>query len=419
MKIALDISQIAYGTGVSIYTANLVESLLKEDSKNTYVLFGSSLRARKTLKEFTSRLSKYPNVEVKLFPFPPTLLEILWNRLHIFPIEKFIGEVDIFHSSDWLQPPVKNPATKKVTTVHDMVVYLFPASTHPKILKNQKRRLALVKKEIDLILADSETTKYDLEKFLEIEGSKIEVIYLAASEDYKPKDQAIIDETLAKYKIKKPYILSVATQEPRKNIQKLLDVFDQIHQRREEFNLVLTGKYGWGGGFHTPQNVIWTGYVPKEDLIALYSGCRVFVYPSLYEGFGLPILEAMACGAPTVTSNNSSMAEIAKGAAILVDPRSEPQLIRAIEMVLDLNLENYQKMVRASIDRARQFTWTKTARQTLKVYEKLYQEKEQKEETPTTLEETQTTAAVPESAESHLETNGEIDKEAATTSTDS
>jgi len=111
--------------------------------------------------------------------------------------------------------------------------------------------------------------------------------------------------------------------------------------------------------------------VPWDDLVALYSGCRVFVYPSLYEGFGLPILEAMACGAPVITSNNSSMAEIAKDAAILVDPRSESQLKRAIEMVLDLNLENYQKMVRASLDRARLYSWNKTARQTLEVYEEV------------------------------------------------
>lgn len=372
MRIAIDISQVVYGTGVSNYTASLVENLLKIDTKNQYILFGSSLRARKKLKEFTAQFEGSANVQVKLFHLPPLLLDFLWNRLHVFPIEKLIGSVDIFHSSDWLQPKIASPNTKKVTTVHDMVVYLFPSSTHPKILKTQKRRLARVKEEVDAIIADSQTTKVDLVKFLQVPEDKVHVISLAPSQDFKPQDDDKVNEVLAKYKIKKPYILSVATQEPRKNIQKLLDVFNLIHSRREGFKLVLTGKYGWGPGFHTNQNVAWTGYVPKEDLIALYSGCRVFVYPSLYEGFGLPILEAMACGAPTVTSNNSSMAEIAKGAAILVDPRSEPQLTRAIEMVLDLNLENYQKMVRASMDRARKYTWAKTARQTLDVYEDLY-----------------------------------------------
>jgi glycosyltransferase involved in cell wall biosynthesis len=205
------------------------------------------------------------------------------------------------------------------------------------------------------------------------------VIHLAPSEEFQPQEEEKVKEVLDKYKIKKPYVLSVATQEPRKNIQKLLDVFEKIISERPEFRLVLTGKYGWGPGFHSPENVIWTGYVPQEDLVALYSGCRVFIYPSLYEGFGLPVLEAMACGAPVVTSNNSSMAEIAKDAAILVDPRSEGQIKKAIDMVLDLNMENYQKMVKASINRAKRFTWEKCARETLAVYQDLVPQKDNRD----------------------------------------
>lgn len=370
MRIGIDISQIVYGTGVSNYTTQLVKHLLEIDHKNQYVLFGSSLRAAKILKEFAKSLKDYQTVQFKIFFLPPAILEFLWNRLHIWPIEKFIGVVDIFHSSDWTQPPTATD-TKKVTTVHDLVAYLFPSSQDPKIVAVQKRRLARVRAEADMILADSQTTKEDLIKFLQIDESKIKVVSLAAQEEFKPQDEDKTREVLEKYKIKKPYILSVATQEPRKNIQKLLDVFKIIVQERPQVNLVLTGKYGWGPGVRTGANVIWTGFVPQDDLVAIYSGCRVFVYPSLYEGFGLPILEAMACGSPVITSNNSSMAEIAKDAAILVDPRSEGQIKRAIDLVLDLNLENYQKMVRASLSRARQYSWTKTARETLKVYEEV------------------------------------------------
>ncbi len=379
LRIGIDVSQVVFGSGVSNYTQKLVEHLLKIDHKNQYILFASSLRQRKKLKEFSQSLQEYKNVEFKLFPVPPTLLEFLWNKLHIFPIEKFIGEVDIFHSSDWTQPPISGEKTKKVTTAHDLVVYLFESSVHPKIVSAQKKRLELVKKEVDLILADSQTTKDDLIKFLHIDENKIKVVYLAVSEEFKPQDDDKVNEVLQKYKIKKPYILSVATQEPRKNIQKLLDVFANISKIHTEFHLVLTGNpHGWGTamprggqGFHSPENVIWTNYIPQQDLIALYAGCRVFVYPSLYEGFGLPILEAMACGSPVITSNSSSMAEIAKDAAILVDPRSESQLTRAIEMVINLNLENYQKMVRASIERSKKYSWTKTARQTLEAYEEV------------------------------------------------
>ncbi|HSX18649.1 MAG TPA: glycosyltransferase family 1 protein [Candidatus Saccharimonadales bacterium] len=371
MKIAIDVSQIVYGTGVSNYIKNLVENLLKIDQENQYILFGSSLRSYSKLGEFAAGLNQYKNVEFKFIHFPPTILEPLMNTLRIVPIEKFIGEVDIFHSSDWTQPKVKSQDTKKVTTIHDMVPFLFPSSTHKKILSTFKRKMDIVKKDVDMILADSQSTKEDVIKFLQIDEEKIHVVYLAPSEEFKPQDDEKVKTVLEKYKIKKPYILSVATQEPRKNIQKLLDVFEQIVKERPEYHLVLSGKYGWGPGFHSPENVIWTGYVPNEDLIALYTGCRVFAYPSLYEGFGLPVLEAMACGAPVVTSNNSSMLEIAKDAAILVDPRSSGQMKKAMEMVLDLNMENYQRMSRASVERARRFTWQKTAKDTLRAYEDL------------------------------------------------
>lgn len=374
MKIGIDVTQVIYGTGVSSYTKNLCQNLLKIDDKNEYVLFGSALRGYPKLKEFAREFGHYPNVSFKFVPIPNTILEFLQNRLRLLPMEKFIGAVDIFHSSDWTQPKLKSAATKKITTVHDMVPYLFEKSVHPKIVSAYKRRLNLVKKEVDLILADSHTTKEDLVKFMQIPEDKIKVVYLAPGKNFKNESEEKIKEVLEKYKIKKPYILSVATQEPRKNIQKLLDVFEQIQKRLPDLQLVLTGKYGWGPGLRSAENVVWTGYVPDDDLVALYSGSRVFVYPSLYEGFGLPVLEAMACGAPVVTSNNSSMAEIAKNAAILIDPRSHTQLTRAIEMILDLNLENYQKMVQASLKRAGEYTWEKTARQTLDAYNLLFEQ---------------------------------------------
>ena len=373
MKIAIDISQIVYGTGVSNYTANLVRHLLKIDKRNQYILFGTSLRQRHKLDEFKKSLGIYENVTFKFRFLPPTLFELLTNRLRILSAEKLVGqEVDVFHSSDWTQPKVKSKNTKKVTTIHDMTVYLFPSSFDPKIIKIQRQRLAKVKEEVDLVIADSRSTKEDVVKFLEIPDEKVRVVYLAASDEFRPADDEKVKDVLRKYKIKKPYILSVATQEPRKNIQKLIDSFEKIKEEHPDFSLVLVGKQGWGQGFHSTEGVIWTGYIPKEDLVSAHSGCRVFVYPSLYEGFGLPILEAMACGVPVVTSNNSSMTEIAKDVAILVDPRNEIQLEKAIKMVINLSLEDYQKMVRASLNCSRKFTWTKTAKETLKINREAY-----------------------------------------------
>ena len=371
MKIGMDISQTVYGTGVSRYTEELVKSLLKIDTRNDYIFFGASLRLYPKLLNLKKGLSDHKNVSFKLIPLPLFVFEFLFNKLHILPIEHLIGPVDLLHTSDWLEPPIRS--AKKVTTIHDLTVYLFPNSISPRIVSNQKRKLDLVKKETDLIITVSQATKDDLIKFLQIPESKIKIIYSAASGEFKPQDEDKVNAVLAKHKIKKPYILSVATQEPRKNIQKLVDAHQRMKEKRDGINLVLVGKYGWGpaNSANLDEDIISTGFVSQDDLLALYSGCRVFAYPSLYEGFGLPILEAMACGAPVVTSNNSSMAEIAKDAAILIDPRNENQLVKALEMVIDLKLEDYQKMVNASLNRARKYTWVKTARETLQIYKEL------------------------------------------------
>lgn len=371
VKIAIDVSQIVYQTGVSTYTENLVKSLLKIDHKNQYLLFGTSLHHSGKFKKLKRELASSPNVSFKFFMFPIRFFEILFNKIRLFPVDKIIGEIDVLHTSDWIEPKVSSSKIHKITTIHDMVPYLFPMTLHKRILKNQLRRLKIVKVESAALITPSKIAREDTIKFLGIPGEKITVIPEAVSNVFKPQPEEKIIEVLKKFKIKKPFILTVGTQEPRKNIHKLIDAFENIAKERENVTLVLTGKYGWGQALEIVPNTIQTGFVTKEELICLYASCRVFVYPSLYEGFGLPVLEAMACGAPVITSNNSAMAEIAQDSAILVNPRNDMQIKRAIELVLDLNEDDYQKMIRASLDRARQFTWVKTAKETLKVYERV------------------------------------------------
>lgn len=188
MKIGIDISQIVYeGTGIANYTRRLVETLVKIsakggpasdwDKKNEYVLFFSSLR-RKLDSSFINGLTS-SRVKIKQFRLPPLLLEFLWNKLHIFPIEWFIGPVDVFLSSDWVQPPTVK--AKKITTIHDLIIYKHPESFQPKgghdIVTNQKRRLKWVKKEADLIMCDSEATKKDVMGILKIKEEKLRVVY--------------------------------------------------------------------------------------------------------------------------------------------------------------------------------------------------------------------------------------------------
>lgn len=370
MKIAIDISQVVYGTGVSTYTENLVKNLLKTDPKNEYLIFGTSLRNFGKLEKLKKELSVYANVTFKLYRLPVRLFEFLFNTIRVFSINRILGEIDILHTSDWVEPKV-NIYTKKVTTIHDAVPYLFPATLPKRILNNHLKRHRIIKKESSAIIVPSKTTKDDIIKFLGLREDFVTVIPEAVSAEFKPQPDDKTTEVLKKYKIKRPFVLSVSTQEPRKNIHSLLDAFEKLISERDDVNLVLVGKKGWGQMLEEIPNTIETGYISKNELIALYASCRVFVYPSLYEGFGLPILEAMACGAPVVTSHNSSMKEIAKDTAILIDPRSPDQIKKAVELVLNLKTEDYQKMVRASIDRARQFSWIKTAKETLSVYERV------------------------------------------------
>ncbi len=175
MKIGIDISQMVHeGTGVARYVRELTRTLIESDSDNTYVLFGASLRKRYVFHTFVKNLSKH-TVRLVAVPIPPTILDILWNRLHIIPVEWFIGKVDIFWSSDWTQPPIAY--AQGITTVHDISFMKFPEEHAKQIRDVHKRRLFWVKKECEKILCDSEATKNDVKELLEIPENKLQVVY--------------------------------------------------------------------------------------------------------------------------------------------------------------------------------------------------------------------------------------------------
>jgi len=174
MKIGIDVSQMAYeGTGVSQFIVNLVEHLVRIDKNNEYTLFFSSLRRNFQFSIFNFQSNH--NFKIKRFRLPPILLDLLWNRLHIFPIEWFIGDVDVFLTSDWTEPPTMR--AKKATILYDLIVYKYPKETDKKIVETQKRKLAWVKKESDMIFCISEATKKDAMEILGIEEKRLKVIY--------------------------------------------------------------------------------------------------------------------------------------------------------------------------------------------------------------------------------------------------
>ena len=203
MKIGIDISQIVYqGTGVATYTRSLVGGLARVDKDNQFVLFGSSLRGRKLIEEFIKGLPK-PQFRKKISFLPPKILEFLWNGIHLFPIENLIGEVDVFHSSDWLEPPTKK--AKRVTTIHDFAVFKYPQTFQPRgghnVVSNQKRKLFFVKNYSDMVICVSETTKQDAMEILKIPERKLKVVYEAPDPVFNIREISEIGKTREKYKI--------------------------------------------------------------------------------------------------------------------------------------------------------------------------------------------------------------------------
>lgn len=355
LKIAIDISPIVYGIGTSVYTKNLVSNLLQIDQDNKYLLFGGSLRRGEEIKAFLRGLKG--NYEGRVFPIAPTLADFVWNRLGVFPIERLIGKIDVFHSSDWTQPP---STAYRVTTVHDPWPVLYPKYTNPKIVATHTARLKRVKKYADAVIVPSEATKADLVDY-GISEQKITTIYEAANPMFVRSDSE--NQVKTKRFVKEAYFLAVGVGY-RKNIIRSIEAFEK-YNNKNYFRLVIVGN-PTDGSFKANQNVIFTGHVTDLELKALYKNAEALLYPSLHEGFGLPILEAFSSNCPVITSNCSSMAEIAKKGAILVNPLSVDSIADGLNQ-----LEKHKSVIlKNAKSRLKDFSWSKTARQTLKVYEK-------------------------------------------------
>ncbi len=356
MNIGIDISQIVYQTGVSRYTLELVTHLLKIDSENSYFLYGGSLRHRQILNSFYGGI-KTPRTTFQLTCLSPHLAEFFWNRFNLFPPA---GNLDVFHASNWAFPRTKS---KLITTIHDLTFLKYP-ETHTKYsVAAHTRHLKLAQKYADKIIAVSESTKKDLIDY-GIATEKITVIYEAADSVFKPIDPR---DVKTKYGLTKDYFLNVGTLEPRKNLPRLIEAFSKLPTRTIPVGtqLVIAGPIGWGDSLETANNVKFLGFVPDEDLVGLYSGAKAFVYPTLYEGFGLPVLEALSCGCPVITSNVSSLPEVGGEAAIYINPLSVAEITQAMTAIQKLNLRE------KSLAQAKKFSWEKTAKATLKVYQEV------------------------------------------------
>lgn len=349
-KVAIDISQVVYGTGVSIYTKNLLENLLKIDKENQYILFAGTLRRKREI------LNLFPTSRV--FPFPPKLADFVWNKLHVFNVENFVGKVDVFHSSDWTQPPSR---AFKVTTIHDLIPLKFPKMLHKQIVEAHKYRLSWVEREVDRIIVPSTSTKNDLLE-LGIDSKRIRVIYEAASVKIAKKEE--VERVRRKFRINGDYLLAVASAF-YKNTENVIKAFD-LASAGKNLKLVIIGRQS-NTQIKQRRRLRLTGFVNGDEYAALMTGAKAFVFPSLYEGFGITILDAFSCKTPVVTSNTSSMPEIAGDAAVLVDPYDIHSIADGIEKVL----RGRKGLIDKGLKRVKEFSWKKAAEETLKVYKEV------------------------------------------------
>ena len=378
MRIGIDANVLLKErSGVGQYLHHLIESLALVDRDNHYhMICGGSSRAE--AQRLTFSFEHLSRQEVR---WPRWLLQLATGigRWPLPAFDKVIGSADLFHWPNYLMLP--HSASKHVITVFDLSVLLFPGYHPWARVRAFTEGIARSAARADAIIVISEHTKRDVVKYLGVPQGKIHVVLCAAAARFRPLPSMELDRVLSKYNLEAgKYLLCVGNVEPRKNLVRLVESYDLLRRSvGREHPMVIAGGQGWHNSpiyrkveeLGLRQAVRFLGYVPDDDLPPLLNGALLFVYPSLYEGFGLPPLEAMACGTPVVASNTSSLPEVVGDAALTVDPYDVEGLTKAMEQLLtDQELRN--EMRTRGLARAKLFSWERTARETLKVYEEVY-----------------------------------------------
>jgi len=383
MNIGIDIrSTLKKQTGIGKYTFNLINALGQIDKTNNYYLY-----SRKKILDFERRLPKLP---AKNFHHCVDYFKNGPDR--VLPVGAVVTGplLDIFHTSSYDLPKPKK-ARIFAATIHDVIIKAYPYGHSEKTIKEVDEQLKRVLEEADLLIADSHNTKSDLMKFYRVSDSKIRVIYPGVAErSFTQTNNAKLadahfaitkDSGVAKRSFAQKYILFVGTLEPRKNVQGLIKAFNYLKKNLvgaisdRPLQLYITGMKGWmyEDIFKEYENsefkddIIFKGYVNDEELAGLYENASVFVYPSFYEGFGFPILEAFGYGVPVVASRTSSCGEIAGDGALLINPDSYKEIGEAILKIIN-NESLRQELIAKGLNRAKEFTWQKTAREFLRLF---------------------------------------------------
>ncbi len=376
MRIAIDYTAaIRQGAGIGQYVRCLVDAMLAQDASNSYTLLASGRPTG------TRPFPIADNVRARTIFIPDRYLNILWYRWRL-PLYAtfFSGQVDIYHGPDFALPPL-NGKLRKVVTVHDLAFLEHPEYAVPSLAAYLKKVVPEAVASADVVAAVSQTTGQALIDHLKTPREKITVIPNGVGAYFRRiTDPVILGATRHKYGLKHPLVLGVGTLEPRKNHIGLVKAFAQAQKKKGgPAMLALAGGKGWlyeetrqvVSELKLENKVRFLGRVSDLELITLYSLADVFAFPSFSEGFGIPPLEAMACGAPVITSNTSSLPEVAGDAALLVDPHDVKGLGHAITRLLE-DEQLREELRQKGYQRARQYTWSAPASKMLSVYQKLY-----------------------------------------------
>ncbi|HET7375539.1 MAG TPA: glycosyltransferase family 1 protein, partial [Anaerolineae bacterium] len=334
-------------------------------SSNRYTLFYAS-RQKLTSDSFPSSTplrqggdSPQAIFRLKRLPIHDKWLARIWHRAHIpIPIELVTGKIDLFHSPDFTLPPTL-PGIRTLLTVHDLSFIRDPDSAWPSLRAYLMQAVPRSVQRATHILADSQATKNDLIELFKTPPEKITVLYSGVDPRFKPiRDRLEVNRVRAKYKIGAvPFALSIGTLQPRKNYRRLIEAFAKLND--PQLHLVIGGGRGWmfddvfaqAKELRLEERVHFIGFVDDDDLPTLYSTAELFVYVSLYEGFGLPLLEAMACGTPVIGSNTSSLPEVIGPVGIQVDPKNVEAITNAMLELLSQS-ERRDQSSNAGVDRA-------------------------------------------------------------------
>jgi len=375
--VGIDIRLLARGarTGVEEYTTNLISNLVELAPDVRFKFFYNALKKERLDHPWVS----LDNTEVKESSFPNRLFDISTGNFSFPKIDKLIGGCEVFLSPHFFIAPVSDQC-KKIVVFHDLSFEYYPEFfSFPKRYWHRSMNPRKTAEEADRIIAVSDSTKADLVDRYHIDPARIQVVYPGVSDSFKPTgEEAERKRVKEKYGLPSDFILYFGTIEPRKNIVGIIKAFEELRNletnKLKSLKLVIAGSKGWlykdilkEAKKSTHQgDIMFTGFVDESDKPYLYNLAKLFVYPSFFEGFGFPPLEAMACGVPTIVSHVTSLPEVTQDAAIMVNPYMYGEIADAMQMLLE-DKKLYQEFSERGIEQAKKFSWENSAKEVLQI----------------------------------------------------